>query len=349
MFSKRNVLVICLFVFCFVLGFPKIKLVNSQGPQCPPTFTVTEYPDSITVENAYTKWVVRNLGAVITKWWIKSTNHNQSSDVCPEYDGHKYMLLAAYWWPYTDFRNMVFNRQIIHQTDSVVVIWTASGNYGFGTLERIMIWQSSNFLKVREKFINNNSSDSILFRTESAVKVGGNDQNDLVAFKYVGQDSIDTSYTNPFPNTGLIVSKSGNVHWLCAYDRIAGEYVGIVPISGRIGFGFGDEADQNPEGNGIFLDFGYVKPGDSLTVSYYLSAGIGDFNKVYLPGDVNDDGRVTVADVVFLINYLFKNGPSPKILESADVNLDGNVSVSDVIYLISYLFKNGPCPLPACI
>ncbi|MFH1202581.1 MAG: RHS repeat-associated core domain-containing protein [Candidatus Omnitrophota bacterium] len=61
-------------------------------------------------------------------------------------------------------------------------------------------------------------------------------------------------------------------------------------------------------------------------------------------GDANADGKVDVGDVVYLVNYLFKNGPAPAPLESGDVNIDGKVDVGDVVYLINYLFKNGPSP-----
>jgi hypothetical protein len=60
-------------------------------------------------------------------------------------------------------------------------------------------------------------------------------------------------------------------------------------------------------------------------------------------GDANGDGKVSVSDVVYLINYLFKGGPPP--INPSDANGDGKVSVSDVVYLINYLFKGGPPPL----
>jgi hypothetical protein len=63
-------------------------------------------------------------------------------------------------------------------------------------------------------------------------------------------------------------------------------------------------------------------------------------------GDANADKKVSVADVIYLINYLFKDGPPPHpfLLEQGDVNCDGYVRVSDVVYLINYLFKGGPPP-----
>jgi hypothetical protein len=63
-----------------------------------------------------------------------------------------------------------------------------------------------------------------------------------------------------------------------------------------------------------------------------------------LRGDANGDGKVTVSDVVFLVNYLFKGGPAPVPLESGNANCDTKVTVSDVVYLVNYLFKGGPPP-----
>lgn len=64
----------------------------------------------------------------------------------------------------------------------------------------------------------------------------------------------------------------------------------------------------------------------------------------YLYGDTNGDGDVSVSDVVYMINYLFKGGFLPVRDYAADANCDGEINVNDVIYLINYLFKGGPAP-----
>jgi len=61
-------------------------------------------------------------------------------------------------------------------------------------------------------------------------------------------------------------------------------------------------------------------------------------------GDANVDGNVSVSDVVYLINYLFKGGTEPWLAFS-DANGDEGISVSDVVYLINYLFKGGDPPV----
>jgi hypothetical protein len=65
----------------------------------------------------------------------------------------------------------------------------------------------------------------------------------------------------------------------------------------------------------------------------------------FLRGDANNDKLVSISDIVYLIYYLFKNGPSPDPSAAGDANCDGGVSVSDVVYLIVYLFKSGPPPI----
>ncbi len=61
-------------------------------------------------------------------------------------------------------------------------------------------------------------------------------------------------------------------------------------------------------------------------------------------GDCNGDGIVDVGDVVFLVNYLYKNGSAPDPVQAGDCNCDSTVDLGDVVYLINYLFKQGSPP-----
>ena len=69
----------------------------------------------------------------------------------------------------------------------------------------------------------------------------------------------------------------------------------------------------------------------------------------YLEGDASGDGLIDIADVVYLTNYLFKNGAKPSHLNSADVNADCKIDLADVVHLINYLYKNGPAPQMGCV
>jgi uncharacterized delta-60 repeat protein len=64
----------------------------------------------------------------------------------------------------------------------------------------------------------------------------------------------------------------------------------------------------------------------------------------FLRGDANGDGMINIVDVVYLINFLFIEGPPPNPFAAGDANCNGYIAVADVVYLINYLFIGGPPP-----
>lgn len=64
----------------------------------------------------------------------------------------------------------------------------------------------------------------------------------------------------------------------------------------------------------------------------------------FMHGDANHDFVVDGGDVIYIINYLYRDGPEPLPWEAGDVDCDGVVGPGDVVYLINYLFRNGPPP-----
>ncbi|MCK4427009.1 MAG: dockerin type I repeat-containing protein, partial [candidate division Zixibacteria bacterium] len=86
--------------------------------------------------------------------------------------------------------------------------------------------------------------------------------------------------------------------------------------------------------------YGMILLGDpTLKVSRYMKNPT---------GDVTEDGIVNIADVVFLINYLFIEGPAPNPLALGDPSGDCSTNIDDVTYLINYLFVEGPEPEWGC-
>lgn len=72
---------------------------------------------------------------------------------------------------------------------------------------------------------------------------------------------------------------------------------------------------------------------NSMPVSPKVAAGS------RLVGDINGDGAMDGADMVYFLRYLFKNGPPPPNMEDADLNEDGNVDAADVIILYKWLWQ----------
>ena len=58
-------------------------------------------------------------------------------------------------------------------------------------------------------------------------------------------------------------------------------------------------------------------------------------------GDINRNGRLDSADLVFLVDYIFRGGPSPEPIEAGDANYDGSVTVLDLLVLVDHIFRGG--------
>jgi hypothetical protein len=66
-----------------------------------------------------------------------------------------------------------------------------------------------------------------------------------------------------------------------------------------------------------------------------------------IAGDINHDGEVNSADVVYMSYFLYLAGPPPPGgYGVSDVNCDDSVDMADVVYLFNYLYNGGPPPCP---
>ncbi len=68
----------------------------------------------------------------------------------------------------------------------------------------------------------------------------------------------------------------------------------------------------------------------------------------YVCGDADDNATISIADAVYLINYIFGGGPAPNPVEAGDADCSGGVSIADAVYLINYIFAGGAAPCAAC-
>lgn len=58
-----------------------------------------------------------------------------------------------------------------------------------------------------------------------------------------------------------------------------------------------------------------------------------------IPGDANHNGMLSIGDVLYILNYIFNQGPAPECLDEADVNGNNSVNVADAQILLSNIFR----------
>ncbi len=56
-------------------------------------------------------------------------------------------------------------------------------------------------------------------------------------------------------------------------------------------------------------------------------------------GDVNSDGIVNMGDLTYLLEFLFRGGARPPVMETADIDHSGFVNIADVTALVKFLFR----------
>ena len=63
-----------------------------------------------------------------------------------------------------------------------------------------------------------------------------------------------------------------------------------------------------------------------------------EYDKKYTLGDVNEDGKVNINDVLSLLNYIAKKGTlSENGLLAADVDRNGVANINDVLKILNYI------------
>lgn len=96
------------------------------------------------------------------------------------------------------------------------------------------------------------------------------------------------------------------------------------------------------------VDF-YVVIEDSVGFAERLPADLDSlFTMVWqtlVVGDLSHNLTVESADIVQLVNYIFKSGATPNPLATAEINGSVPITSADIIYLVNYVFKSGPPPV----
>ena len=143
---------------------------------------------------------------------------------------------------------------------------------------------------------------------------------------------------------------------LCASEPICGNGIleaGEECDDGNTTSGDGCDAlcaNEGVCGNGAIepgegCDDGNTDSGDGCSATCQIEGECA----VLTTGDVNVSGTITSADIIGLVNFVFKGGATPQPCEGAgDVNCSGTVTSADIIGLVNFVFKGGAPPCDVC-
>ena len=151
-----------------------------------------------------------------------------------------------------------------------------------------------------------------------------------------GDDGLTVVYNAEYMHNGLAVAFVAQ-HWLSSLT-LGGS---IAPYSSTsIDLKF----DASEMDDGVYTGTVLISTNDpatpSLPVSVELTVSSGP---QYICGDIdNNQTGPDISDLLYLVNYMFKEGPAPAIDAAADVNGDDGLDIDDIVYLVNFMFKEGP-------
>lgn len=108
---------------------------------------------------------------------------------------------------------------------------------------------------------------------------------------------------------------------------------------------------SGPNGSRVVLGFPlyFLDHAGAESLISYAKALFGETGTVASNGDVDGSGFVDIADLVYLVDFLFRSGPGLPDPNAADVDASCIIDIADVVYFVLYLFRDGPEPQAGCV
>ena len=199
--------------------------------------------------------------------------------------------------------------------------------------------------------------DASLFQVTS-LTTQGTDAGLLIRGGFESHETVDNSSGQGIVSavvlsftTPLTLPPRGRASLLrLGYQLVADTSVDGAKIGSRIFFKDKLQAQGPPVDNLVTLLGQSNRP--LVRRGLILDLTVGDPpRQPFLRADANNDGRVNIADAVWILAEFYLGGPSNPCSYAADVNGDSRRDLSDVAYLIRYEFLGGappPEPFPYC-
>ena len=108
---------------------------------------------------------------------------------------------------------------------------------------------------------------------------------------------------------------------------------------------------QTANGYRVLLAFPatFLTTASATALIDYTKGVFGESGLVQINGDVDGSGTINIADISYLVAFLFQGAADPANPNGADCDGTCNINVSDLTYLVAFVFQGGPDPLPGCV
>ncbi len=153
--------------------------------------------------------------------------------------------------------------------------------------------------------------------------------------------SMPASVSNLFELSGVVAYGDGNPDGAGAYVTISSDNLADTTDSD------GAYAIPAVGGGSQVIEFsrpGYESIDTTVMMNQHRQISVVLQTAAFTLGDANFDGTINIGDPVYLVNYIFKSGPTPIPYPSGDANSDGSINIGDAVFLINYIFHSGPPP-----
>jgi hypothetical protein len=131
------------------------------------------------------------------------------------------------------------------------------------------------------------------------------------------------------------VAPAFNLDW---YSVNGGGATDVASTSYQMGMSLGQNAAGFVSGTAYQMGIGF-----------WYGAASGGACPIAMTGDVNLSLSLTSADIIYLVNFVFKGQAVPMPCEaSGDVNCSGTVTSADIIYMVNHVFKGQAAPCDVC-
>ena len=86
----------------------------------------------------------------------------------------------------------------------------------------------------------------------------------------------------------------------------------------------------------------------AINVFNLVPASSGTDCCVGIRGNIDNDPSeiIMIADLVYLVDFMFSDGQIPACVEEADINADSELNIGDIVFLVDYMFGQPTGPIP---